>query len=342
MGEAIDAAEAERARYEAEIAVAHQRYDALRSRRSVRAALAVADVLNAASGPLRRSRLEHAAPAMLKAGFIPLRHRRIGSFAAWRSYGVRSAAELRRTAQAEATLSTAPAPVAHEGWCHVCRHRSTFTRSTSNLREDLPCVGCNLNNRLRASVWLFEQECRPGPQTRVYLTEQVTALHAVLAARYPLLRGSEYLGPTVARGAVVNGVRNESLTDLTFEDGAFDAILSFEVFEHIPDYRRALTECARVLAPGGHMVFSVPFLSDAAETLVRARVGTDGTIEHLLPAEYHGDPLSSDGCLCFQHFGWDLLDDLRAAGFSRAWACAYWSPRFGYLGGTQLQFVAVR
>ena len=52
--------------------------------------------------------------------------------------------------------------------------------------------------------------------------------------------------------------------------------------------------------------------------------------------------LSAAGCLCFQHFGWDMLDDLRAAGFSRARACAYWSPRFGYLGGEQLQFVAER
>jgi hypothetical protein len=83
-------------------------------------------------------------------------------------------------------------------------------------------------------------------------------------------------------------------------------------------------------------------LRDAPKTLVRARVLAGGEIEHLLEPEYHGDPLSEDGCLCYQHFGWDMLDDLRAAGFASVWACVYWSPRCAYLGGEQIQFVAVR
>ena len=97
-----------------------------------------------------------------------------------------------------------------------------------------------------------------------------------------------------------------------------------------------------MLRSGGRMVFSVPFLRDASTTLVRARIGPDGTVEHLLAPEYHGDPLSADGCLCYQHFGWDVLAELCRAGFSRAWACVYWSPLFGYLGGEQIQFVALR
>jgi hypothetical protein len=35
----------------------------------------------------------------------------------------------------------------------------------------------------------------------------------------------------------------------------------------------------------------------------------------LLEPEYHGDPLSSDGILCFYHFGWDLLEEFRRCGF---------------------------
>ena len=31
--------------------------------------------------------------------------------------------------------------------------------------------------------------------------------------------------------------------------------------------------------------------------------------------EYHGDPISG-GVLCFHHFGWALLDDVREAGFA--------------------------
>jgi SAM-dependent methyltransferase len=341
MGERGDV-EGELARYEAELALAHQRYDALRSRKVVRAALALADLRHTAAKLLHSDRLDGPAPAALRAGVVPLRDRRVDSLAAWQADRSHRASALRCIAEAEAALATAPATATHDGWCHVCRKRSQFTRASSNLREDLACAGCGLNNRLRASVWLLEHECQPQRDTRIYLTEQITGLHAILAARYPALQGSEYLGPEHPPGAVVDGVRNESLTGLSFETASFDCVLSFEVFEHIPDYRRALRECARVLRPGGRMIFSVPFVSDAARTLVRARITSDGEVEHIEAPEYHGDPLSADGCLCFQHFGWDILADLRRAGFTRSWASVYWSPRFGHLGGEQIQFVAVR
>ena len=51
-----------------------------------------------------------------------------------------------------------------------------------------------------------------------------------------------------------------------------------------------------------------------------------GTISHLLPPEYHADPL------CFYHFGWDLLDALRSLGFRDTLALIYWTGELGYLG----------
>ena len=271
-----------------------------------------------------------------------LRCDRVESFAAWQARCADADDRLHRMEQVEAELFARSPPIVVEGFCHVCRRASRFTCSSANLREDLVCEGCGLINRLRAALWLFESECRPRRHAPIYVTEQVTSLYRVLAERYPKVRGSEYLGDRVPRGQAADGVRNESVTDLTFADGSFSHVLSFEVFEHVPAYRDAFAECARVLRPGGTMVFSVPFLRDAPATLVRARVRPDGSVEHLLEPEYHGDPLTVDGCLCYQHFGWDLLDDLRAAGFARAWACVYWSERFAYLGGEQIQFVAVR
>jgi hypothetical protein len=67
-----------------------------------------------------------------------------------------------------------------------------------------------------------------------------------------------------------------------------------------------------------------------------ARLNTDGSIEHLLPPEYHGDSTSAKGVLCFHHFGWDLLENLRSVGFSSAAVYLYWSCRRGYMGGTHL------
>jgi hypothetical protein len=61
---------------------------------------------------------------------------------------------------------------------------------------------------------------------------------------------------------------------------------------------------------------TVPFGLNDRTTLIRARVDHTGSIEHLLPPVFHNDPLSLGGILCFQVFGWDLLDLLRDLGCS--------------------------
>lgn len=209
-----------------------------------------------------------------------------------------------------------------------------------NWRERLVCP-CGLNSRVRAALHVLRQHCRPAPADQFYLTEQVTPLYGWMSSRYPNVIGSEYLGNQVPFGAKrQDGVRNESLTRLTFDDNAFDYILSFDVLEHIPEYEQALRELARVLKPGGICLFSVPFVATNAETLVRAVVNQQGTIEHLHPPEYHGDPLADDGCLCYYHFGWDMLDTCRRSGFTTASVVSLWSRDFGYLGPEQLIFLA--
>lgn len=45
---------------------------------------------------------------------------------------------------------------------------------------------------------------------------------------------------------------------LPFADDAFDTVLSFQVFEHVADTARYLSEIRRVLAPGGRLVLVTP------------------------------------------------------------------------------------
>ncbi len=49
-----------------------------------------------------------------------------------------------------------------------------------------------------------------------------------------------------------------SATALPFADGAFDVVLALDVLEHIPDHEAAAREIARVLAPGGYALVTVP------------------------------------------------------------------------------------
>jgi SAM-dependent methyltransferase len=122
------------------------------------------------------------------------------------------------------------------------------------------------------------------------------------------------------------------VTRLSFADASFDFPLSFDVLEHVPEYRTALREFYRVLRPGGQLLLSVPFRPDAAETLTRARMLDDGSIEHLIEPDYREDPLRQDGCLAFYHFGWDLADDVRNAGFIDTFSIFYRSLQLGHRG----------
>jgi SAM-dependent methyltransferase len=47
-------------------------------------------------------------------------------------------------------------------------------------------------------------------------------------------------------------------TDLPFDDGAFDLVTSFELIEHLSDWRSLLAQARRVLHPGGMFVVSTP------------------------------------------------------------------------------------
>jgi SAM-dependent methyltransferase len=60
---------------------------------------------------------------------------------------------------------------------------------------------------------------------------------------------------------------------LPFHAGAFDLVLSHAVIEHVADAPLYLRECARVLAPGGHVYLSTaPYLSFAGAHLPRLRI----------------------------------------------------------------------
>ncbi len=47
-------------------------------------------------------------------------------------------------------------------------------------------------------------------------------------------------------------------TALPLKENSFDAVLSFDVFEHIQDDKKAISECRRVLKKGGKLIFTVP------------------------------------------------------------------------------------
>ena len=238
------------------------------------------------------------------------------------------------------------------GYCKVCEKFVDFLVDFNysyevngvlmpNWRERLECPNCRLNNRMRATVHVFNQEFLPNFDSKIYITEQTTPLYNWFIENFSDVYGSEFLGDSVPNGSCnENGIRNEDLTKLSFPDDTFNYILSFDVFEHIPNYKKALRQCFRCLKPNAVFYFSVPFTKTKENNTVRATVSENGDIEHILPPQYHGDPINSDGCLCFYCFGWEILNVLKEIGFIDVNALSYWSPDYGYLGGEQILFTA--
>lgn len=210
-------------------------------------------------------------------------------------------------------------------------------------RERVSCPKTNFNNRMRATFHLFDIEMEPYPDLSLYISEQLTPIYKNFKKIFPNTVGSEYFGANIPKGFTsVDGIRNEDLCHLSFADQSFDAVVSLDVFEHIPAYFDSFMECARILKPGGKLMWSVPFVSSAKKNIIKARL-VGGQVEHIItPPEYHGDPLSPEGILCFQHFGWEMLDEMKRAGFRDAYAICYQSAPFGYLGGEQFMFFAIK
>jgi SAM-dependent methyltransferase len=245
-----------------------------------------------------------------------------------------------RTAMA---VPDAGAAAGVSGLCTLCGVHTGFGRprdpASLGVREGLACERCGINARMRQALALLVEGLDPST-ARVYVTEQASRGFVWLQQHLPAALGSEY-GLDAARRARLQrgyediggrgGLRDADITALSDADASLDAVGCFDVLEHVPDYRAALREFARVLVPGGRLVLTAPFVETAHDTLVRARLRADGGVEHLEPEEIHGDPVSG-GVLCYYHFGWDLLDAVRNAGFREAAWVRTFAPEHALFG----------
>ncbi|MHC5542595.1 class I SAM-dependent methyltransferase, partial [Singulisphaera rosea] len=153
-----------------------------------------------------------------------------------------------------------------------------------------------------------------GPEARSLRVAEINlveGLHDQLRS-LPKLAYSDFQ-PGVEPGQVVEGVRCEDLTRLTYDDHSFDLVLTSETLEHVPDLDAALREIDRVLVPGGIHLFTIPLLPGVATTFARASIAPDGSLVHHVPPIHH--PGGDVGYPVFTEFGTDFPDKLRCAGF---------------------------
>lgn len=256
---------------------------------------------------------------------------------AWRDFASWApAADVARLLECQALAEAAKIPV--RGRCGLCERDSVFEWSASvSPRENLRCTGCACIGRQRAAAAVLLAALAQPQRAVVYASEHASPFFVALRSRVGRLSGSEFgvplrrrvrLSAWLWRQGCPGWVRHGDMTALPFADASLDAVISQDVLEHIDDYAAAVRELARVLRPGAPLVLTVPFQDHAPGNLRIAARTADGGIVHYGTPEYHGDPVSG-GVLCFHHFGWALLDDLRAAGFSTVEAHRVADPAAG-------------
>ena len=206
--------------------------------------------------------------------------------------------------------------------CTICGTKGKFLKHSSNLRESMICPHCQSISRKRHVVKLILDTFSPVKfslkdagkelsKLRIYELSCSGSIHETLKA-LPFYYSSEYFDDVPPGTITPEGIRCEDLRNLSFQDDFFDLVISEDVLEHVDDYEKAFLEIYRVLRPNGFHIFTVPLYGDR-KTRKKSLI-KNGQIVHLLPPEYHGDPVRGK-ILVFNEFGTNLSDILEEFGF---------------------------
>lgn len=130
-----------------------------------------------------------------------------------------------------------------------------------------------------------------------------------LKADCPYYLSSQYF-PGIPSGEFFNNTRCENLEDLSFADNSIDIHVTQDVLEHVFDAEKVFREISRTLKPGGAHIFTVPIIYRDKPTQLRAKRDEHGNVIHILPAEYHSNPVDESGSLVVRDWGNDLAETI--------------------------------
>jgi len=208
-----------------------------------------------------------------------------------------------------------------------CQWDEIFTE-VINVTNTLDCYFCSAKFRTRCAaeslLKFFQNEKIVSIKDFIKHVEEDNSNIAILEtgstggvfSSYQGLKNiikSEYYDD-LERGSHKNNIRSEDLQNLTFDSDMFDAVISLDVFEHIPDPWKAFSEVNRVLKHGGIGIITVPIDMRNKSTTRLAKIENDN-VKHFRKPCYHLDPLREEGTLVFTDFGTDIVSKLKEQGY---------------------------
>lgn len=199
--------------------------------------------------------------------------------------------------------------------CQLCGKISDFTiEDNAVLLREAKCCNCGAslrNSDVAGEVLRFISGNNHGLVNQLEALDKYRILNACSSGFiHNALKNldnytcSEYFDD-IESGDYYEGVLCVDLCNIPFSNNTFDIIITEDIFEHILNYEKALSEILRVLKPGGCHIFTVP-LHDGRKTI--GRQGKRNV--------YHGDPIHADeGCLVITDWGDDIKDIVESFGY---------------------------
>ena len=199
--------------------------------------------------------------------------------------------------------SQPPVPVLQNpGYCSCCRNQTVFVAHDAWLRDFYVCTRCGSVPRQRHLQTVLDENFSGWPSLVIHESSPSNDFLSRLSSDYS---SSQYF-PDVPRGEYRDGVRSEDVEALTFADESIDLFITQDVLEHVFNPDKAIREIHRVLRPGGAHVFTAPKHRGLDVSRRRARLSADGSVEHLLPEEFHGNPIGDNKALVTWDYGYDF------------------------------------
>lgn len=195
-----------------------------------------------------------------------------------------------------------------DGFCPICQANTFFRADNNWLRDAFKCGRCESIPRERAIFSVIEMLRPTWRDLLIHETSPTMRATSLKLKTECLGYTYSYFDEQTAPGSLhqTYGYRCENIEELTFEDESFDLFITQDVFEHIFNPEVAIKEIARVLKKGGSAMMTVPLVRKSLPSERRAARGSDGSVIHLKPPEYHGNPIDEKGALVTIDWGYDI------------------------------------
>ena len=141
----------------------------------------------------------------------------------------------------------------HNVYCPVCEvGYKKFLPGGENNRANVKCPGCGTLERHRL-LWLFLTQKIKIAEREILLLD--IAPDQTLQKKFNVFKNINYVSIDIDS---VFAMRKMDLTNLSFDDNSFDAVLCYHVLEHIEDDKKALKEIYRVMKNGAWAILQSP------------------------------------------------------------------------------------